>query len=270
MDTDVILLRTINVRTPLNAYVTPNTVLTSVGGGATAWVSISSIFNPGYNFFSTLSTNAGYASFVSTIPSGHWSSIVTSNLPVSTVEQWPNYTTGDIYFSTVSFSMAPFLQYIKQDSTTKMILEVNPQYLFPRLFLGTQAPYTLLKEFSTFVQYETVNSGRQILATYGDMLTSQMSNIYTSNVYNTQVKLALDTPTVIRNAMNDGPTGGYYTVYHRIPGGMANLVPDPSCGCGTTIGTRGGFSNENGITVNNNTQLLNGVFLHVYNQGSLQ
>jgi hypothetical protein len=84
----------------------------------------------------TLSTNAGYASFVSSIPfstsytideyNGYgwdWSPCLGANIPMSTVEQYPNYcSTGDVYFSTASFTKAPFLRYIQPNSTTRMFL----------------------------------------------------------------------------------------------------------------------------------------------------
>lgn len=198
---------------------------------------------PGYNY-STISTNAGYASFVSSIPIStfydidenngygwNWTPNTGSNLRASTVETYPAYSTGDVYFSTVSFTMAPFLRYIQPNSTTRMFLEVNPNYLLPRMYLGTSPPYTLMKEFSTFIQYESGN-GRQILekASQGTYMTSQSSNAYTSNFFNTGFKLELDTAVLTSNAAADGPYGAYYTLYHRIPGGMANLVSDGYCG----------------------------------------
>lgn len=229
--------------------------------------------------YSTTSTNAGYASFVSSIPfstfyntdeyNGYgwdWSGSLGSNIPMSTVEAYPSYSTGDVYFSTVSFSMAPYLRYIQPNSTTKMFLELNPSYFFQRMYLGTTPPYHLVKEFSTFVQYESPTSGRQILAkgSFGGYMTSQNSNAYTSNYYANQVKLELDTAVLSSNALSDGPYGAYYTIYHRIPGGMANLVSDGYCGY--NMGTRGGFSNDQIVNVDNYSAPMNSVYLHVYNQ----
>lgn len=229
--------------------------------------------------YSTTSTNAGYASFVSSIPfstfyniddnNGYgwdWSPCLGSNIPMSTVEAHPNYSTGDVYFSTASFTMAPYLRYIQPNSTTKMFLELNPNYFFQRMFLGTTPPYHLVKEFSTFVQYESATSGRQILAkgSFGGYMTSQNSNAYTSNYYATPIKLELDTAVLSSNALRDGPYGAYYTIYHRIPGGMANLLNDGYCGY--TIGSRSGFSNDQVVNVDNYSAPMNSVYLHVYNQ----
>jgi hypothetical protein len=255
------------------------------------FISISSFTAAGYadissvarawipNGYSTTSTNAGYASFVSSIPFStfyniddyngygwNWSAALGSNIPMSTVEAYPNYSSGDVYFSTVSFTMAPYLRYIRPNSTTKMFLELNPSYFFQRMYLGTTPPYHLVKEFSTFVQYESPTSGRQILAkgSFGGYMTSQNSNAYTSNYYNTQVKLELDTAVLSSNALRDGPYGAYYTIYHRIPGGMANLLPDGYCGY--TLGSRSGFSNAQLVNVDNYSAPMNSVYLHVYNQ----
>lgn len=233
---------------------------------------------PGY-INSTTSTNAGYASFVSSVPfstfyptseyTGYgwdWSRCLGSNIPMSTVEAYPNfYSTGDVYFSTVSFTMAPYLRYIQPNSTTKMFLEVNPSYFFQRMYLGNSTHH-LVKEFSTFVQYQSPRTGVQILSkgSFGGYLTSQASNAYSSNYYNTQVKLELDTAVLSSNALTDGESGAYYTIYHRIPGAMANLVTDGYCGY--NIGGRSGFSNNSLLNVDNHTSYNNSVFLHVYNQ----
>lgn len=242
-----------------------------LSGEARAW--------RGYSY-STLSTNAGYASFTSSIPFStlyniddnnsygwDWSASLGPNIPMSTVEQYPNYySTGDVYFSTVSFTMAPYLRYIHPNSTTRMHLEVNPNYFFQRMYLGTSTPLQMVKEFSTFVQYESPRTGRQILAnaSYGGYMVSQNSNAYTSNYYNSQIKLELDPAVLSRNALIDGPYGAKYTVYHRIPGAMANLLSDGYCGY--VIGPRSGFSNEFIVNVDNRTNINNSVYLHVYNQ----
>jgi hypothetical protein len=266
--------------------------LSTVTDLRTVFFSISSFTASGYSdlsgetrawrpfAYSTLSTNAGYASFISSIPfstaysvgsnrvyNWDWSRSLGSQIPMSTVEQYPNYySTGDVYFSTASFSMAPFLRYIHPNSTTKVFLEVNPSYFFQRMYLGHSTPINLVKEFSTFVQYESPTTGRQILAkaSYGGYMFSQMSNAYSSNFYDTQVKLELDPAILTNNAAIDGPNGAYYTLYHRIPGAMANLVSDGYCDY--TIENRGGFSNDTAVTVDNRTALNNGLYLHLYNQ----
>jgi hypothetical protein len=230
----------------------------------------------GYTY-STNSTSAGYATFMSSIPystvytdsagsyAWNWSSNLGTGLPLSTVESYPSYySTGDLYFSTVSFNMAPFYRYIHPNSTTKMFLEVQPTYFFGRMFLGTSSPRHLVKEFSSFIQYET-SRGPQIVPTSskGTRMTSQMSNIYTSNYFDATIQLEIDPATVASNALMDGLSNARYTLYHRIVGGMANLVSDGYCGY--LIGPRGGFSNA-GPQYDNQTPTENSVFIHVYNQ----
>lgn len=227
---------------------------------------------PGYSY-STLSTNAGYASFTSSIPysttSGgygwDWSPSLGSNIPMSTVEQYPGYSTGDVYFSTVSFNMTPFMRYIQPNSTTKMFLEVNPNYMFQRMFLPATPPYNLFKGFSSFIQYQSAR-GVQILPTsvQGNVMTSQQSNAYSSNYFNNNLKLEIDPAVITSNAAIDGASVAYYTLYHRIPGGMASLLWDGSCDY--NISDRGGFSNNYIVNVDNYTPRSNSVFLHVFNQ----
>lgn len=122
----------------------------------------------------------------------------------------------------------------------------------------------LVKEFSSFVQYESRRVGRQILDTNGGYMFSQMSNAYCSNFYNTQTKFQLDPAVLTNNAAIDGPSGGYYTLYHRIPGAMASLVSDGYCDY--YLNARSGFSNNQIVNVDNHTPLNNGVYLHLYNQ----
>lgn len=227
--------------------------------------------------YSTNSTSAGYATFTSSIPfstvatvgsntaAWDWTTGLGAGLTLSTVEAYPNYTTGDVFFSSISFKADPFLRYVHPNSTTRMFLDVRPNYYFPRMFLGTSSPYTLVKEFSSFVQYESARTGPQIMpsASIGGWMTSQRSNVYASNYFEAPLKLQLDTATIMSNYLMDGASGGTYTLYHRIPGAMAELVDDGYCGY--NLGVRGGFSNPT-ITYDNRTPYANAVFLEVYNQ----
>jgi len=240
-----------------------------LSGEARAWRGFS---------YSTLSTTAGYGNFVSSIPYStfyrvneyvgygwDWTPLLTSNIPMSTVETYPDYSTGDVYFSTLSFPIDPFIRYIHPNSTTKMFLEVTPSYFFQRMYLG-KSTMNLVKEFSTFIQYESPTSGRQIMSksANGSYLFSQSSNAYSSNYYNAPLRLELDTALMMSNALNDGLlTNNYYTLYHRIPGAMASLLSDGYCDY--NIDARSGFSNRL-ITYDNHTAYNNGVFLHVCNQ----
>jgi len=216
----------------------------------------------------TLSSITGYASFISSMPfitsNWNWSSVTGTGLPLSTAETYPNFVTGDAYIRGIAFTAGDYIQYIKQDSTTKLFLEMNPSYFLPRMFLGTSNDPNLVKEISSYIQYQSPRAGTTILptATNTSWLTSQQSNAHTSNSFTTQIKLELDSGFVLSNAVADGPYGGYYTLYHRIPGGMAALIPDGYCGY--TIGARGGFSNEI-PTYDNRQGQTNTVYMHLYN-----
>ena len=249
----------------------------------TMFVTISTFTSAGYQALSgevlhqkqymasTFSTNHGYASFVSSLPistsAWNWSSFYGSNIPLSTADVYPTYTTGDVYFSTVSFTMQNFMQYINPNSTTKVFLEVHPSYMFQRSLLGSQGiNFTLIKPISTFIQYTSPNTQltSRILETHCEVnMVSQQSNTWSSNYFQTPMTLEINASTIIRNNVIDG-TAGYYTLYHRMVGGMAELISDGYCAY--LIG-RSGFSNQ-APTYDNRTPTRNGVYLHIYNQAA--
>jgi hypothetical protein len=260
--------------------------LSTVSDQRAVFVSISTFTSAGYNALSgevlstkryvasTFSTNYGYASFISSLSTANtgaggwnWNAIYGSNIPLSTAEVYPSYTTGDIYFSTVTFTMANFIQYMNPNSTTKMFLEVHPSYMFQRSFLGSQGNnYTLIKPISTFIQYvsPTTQTTTRLPESHMQInMTSQQSNTWTSNFYDTPFKLELNTATVQSNYAVDG-NAGYYTLYHRMVGGMAELISDGYCAY--LIG-RSGFSNATPV-YDNRTPGRNGVYLHIYNQAA--
>lgn len=260
--------------------------LSTVSDQRAVFVSISSFTSAGYMALSgevlarkqyvnsTFSTNYGYASFISSLstscggPGGwNWNSFYGSNVPLSTAELYPNYTTGDVYFSTVTFTMSSFIRYVNPNLTTKMFLEVHPSYMFQRSLLGSQGNnYTLIKPISTFIQYTspTTSMTSRLPESHCEMnMTSQQSNTWTSNYFDTPFKLEINTTTVQNNYAIDGGSG-YYTLYHRIVGGMAELISDGYCAY--LIG-RSGFSNQT-LTYDNRTPGRNGVYLHIYNQAA--
>ena len=243
----------------------------------TVFISISSFTSQGYStisgetfawrpyMYSTLSTMIGRPSFISSMPIS-WAPGLQ---PLSTIEEYPNYSTGDVYFTSLSFNPAAYIDYI-QPGVTKMIVEAEPTYTFSRFFLGTEASPNLLKNISSYIQY-TRPVGTPLSTIFmpesqnTDWIVSQQSNAYTSNVFNKSMNLPLSSGTVYQHWLVDG-AGGYYTLYHRIPGGMATLVSEDSCGY--AIGARGGMSNENPQFMNL-TPPQNGAFMHIYNRAPL-
>ena len=94
------------------------------------------------------------------------------------------------------------------------------------------------------------------------MIVSQQSNVYTSNYFNKPLKMPIDSAVIASNWAIDGATG-YYTLFHRIPGGMAQLIPGDACGY--YIGSRGGMSNSEPSYINA-TSIQNGAFMTLYNR----
>jgi hypothetical protein len=241
-----------------------------VSSGPTVFISISSFTSAGYStisgeafgwrpyIYNLLSTAQGLPTFVSSIPTS-WP---TGLQNISTAEPYPNYTTGDAYFSSVSINMSNYIGYI-QPGVTNLILEVEPNYLLPRFLLGNEEYPTLFKNISSYIQYSGINTSSFILSgsQNTDVIVSQQSNAFTSNYFNKPMKLPIDSAIVASNWLVDGAQG-YYTLYHRIPGGMAQLVPGDACGYG--LGNRGGMSNDTPTYINA-TPLQNGAFIGIYN-----
>lgn len=245
--------------------------VTDISGAPPAiFVSISSFTSAGYSsisgeayswrpyLYNVLTTAQGLPTFTSSIQTT-WA---TGLQNISTAEAYPDYITGDAYFSTVSINMSNYIGYI-QPGVTKVVLEVQPTYILPRFLLGTEEYPTLFKNISSYIQYTNPTSTIIISGSQNtDMIVSQQSNAYTSNYFNKPMKLPIDSGIIASNWALDGPVG-YYTLYHRIPGGMAQLVSGDSCGY--YIGARGGMSNDTPMYLNA-TPPQNGVFMSIYNR----
>lgn len=252
-------------------------LLSTVTNQNATFISISSFTSKGYAdlsaeayawrpYLSSLNSSIllGYKSYTSSIPAvgptWNWSSnVYTTGLPFSTVDADNLYATGDVYFSTISFTLSNFQSSITSDSTTRLALEVHPSYFFDRLYLGTDADANLVKPISTFIQYQTTRGPEIVPSSFNyDYIVTQQSNNYTSNAFNTSLRLPIDSGFVLEKMAQDGP-GGYYTLYHYMPGAMARFVSD---GCDRVIDGRGGFSNT---AFDNRSSRDNAVFLHVQN-----
>ena len=245
---------TLSTVTDLNATFVSISTFTSAG-----WQDISAAARA---WQSSLSTLGNFTSFVSTLPDvtplWNWSNVLAPGLPMSTVDGNNLYSTGNVYFSTFTFSLSNFQRYIRSESSTKLAVEFRPTYFFDRMYLGTDYG-TMVKPISSFIQYETT-AGREIMPSsfHYDYVTTQQSNAFTSNSYATPLRLDLDTKFVLDRMARDGPNG-YYTLYHYMPGGMARFSND---GCDRFIDGRGGLSNA---VYDNRTSKTNAVTLQLYN-----
>jgi hypothetical protein len=236
-------------------------LVSTVTSGVTpsVFLSISSFTSAGYStisgevyawrpyIYSVLSTSQALTSFVSSIPTS-WP---TGLQNISTAEAYPNYTTGDAYFSGVSINMRNYIGYIKPGAT-KVLLEVEPSYLLPSFHLGNEIYPTLLKNISSYIQYNGTSTFIVNGSENTDTILSQQSA--GSNYFNKPMKLPIDSGIIASNWAIDGASG-YYTLYHRIPGGMANLNPGGPCGC-YTIGVRGGMDMKAPTYVNATSALM--------------
>lgn len=243
--------------------------VTDSPSGPSVFISISSFTSAGYStisgeafgwrpyMYNLLSTAQGLPTVVSSIPTT-WP---TGLQNISTAEPYPNYTTGDAYFSSVSINMSNYIGYINP-GITNVVLEVEPNYLLPRFLLGTEEYPTLFKNISSYIQYTSATSSFIINGSQNtDVIVSQQSNVNTSNYFNKPMKLPIDSRIIASNWLADGAQG-YYTLFHRIPGGMAQLIPGDACGY--YIGSRGGMSNDMPTYINA-TPLQNGAFIGIYN-----
>jgi len=203
--------------------------------------------------YSVLSTAQTLPTFVSTIPTC-WPTGIQN---LSTAEAYPNFSNGDTYFSSVSINMSNYIGYI-QPGATKVILEVQPTYLLPSFYLGNEAYPTLLKSISSYIQYRG-NVSTFIISDSQNTDTITSQQLSGSNYFNKPIKLPIDSGVITSNWIVDGASG-YYTLYHRIPGGMANLNPGGPCGC-HTIGYRGGMNMERPTYVN----MTSAAFMGIYN-----
>jgi len=203
--------------------------------------------------YSVLSTAQALPTFVSSIPAC-WPTGIQN---LSTAEAYPNFSTGDTYFSSVSIHMSNYIDYI-QPGVTNVILEVQPTYLLPSFHLGNEEYPTLLKGISSYIQYSGKVSTFIISGSQNtDTINSQQ--LSGSNYFNKPIKLSIDSGVIASNWLVDGASG-YYTLYHRIPGGMANLNSGGPCGC-HTIGYRGGMNMERPTYLN----MTSAAFMGIYN-----
>lgn len=240
----------------------------TVDAAPAIFISVSSFTSAGYSSMKDeagawppyihefISTAQALPTFVSSIPTT-WSTGMQS---LSTAESYLHYSTGDVYFSTVSINMNNYVSYI-QPGVTQMILEVEPTYILPHFTAGSQP---LIKNISSYIQYSGPNTSSFIVSgsEVTGAITSQQTNPFTSNYFNMPLSLPIDTAILGSNWLADG-AAGYYTLYHRIIGGMADLKPGD--GCDPVLGSRGGIISEVPNYMNA-TPVQNGAFMGIYNE----
>jgi predicted RND superfamily exporter protein len=197
------------------------------------FVSISSFTSVGYStisgetfswrptLYSTLSTTAGFASFISS------SSVLVpgTNPPVGV----PMSTSGnDLYFSSVTFSTNHLMKYLDthRTSSTRMFVELQPSFFFPPLYQVSGGDSNVVKEISSYLQLETVISGRVVFETSVNTryITSQITDTNLSNYFNTPMRMEINPYEIASNVDRNSPSTVNLTVYHRIVNGLSNVA----------------------------------------------
>jgi hypothetical protein len=207
--------------------------LSTITGANAMFVSISSFTSAGYStisgetflwrptLYSTLSTTAGFASFISS------SSVLVpgTNPPVGV----PMSTSGnDLYFSSVTFSTNHLMKYLDRNrtSSTRMFVELQPSFFFPPLYQVSGGDSNVVKEISSYLQLETVISGRVVFETSVNTryITSQITDTNLSNYFNTPMRMEINPYEIASNVDRNTPNTVNLTVYHRIVNGLSNVA----------------------------------------------
>lgn len=241
--------------------------LSTVTSQNAVFVSISSYTSAGYStisgetfawrpaLYSTLSTSYGRPNFISSVPfvtganGWNWGSNLVFSTPAGT---------QDLYFSSITFqldSIAPYMDFSK-NSSSRLFVEYNPKLLFSTMFAGNTS---LVKEVSTFIQYESPTLPRAVLAEtmHTGYMTSQRAVTETipflSNTYDTPIRFNFDVYSSFYNTYainNFNPVN--FTIYHRVVNGRSD-------------GTTSGFSNAVS-TIANLTSKTAGLFINLQSQ----
>jgi hypothetical protein len=204
--------------------------------------------------YSTLSNAYTQASFISSVPftvgtqGWNWG----SNIPFSTPAG-----TQDIYFSSIIFQLdhvAPYIDF-SRNSSTRLYVDYNPTLLFSTMFAGNTS---LVKEISTFIQYENPSLTRRVLpeTNVTNYITSQRSladaTPFLSNSFDTPIRFNFD---IYKSFYSTYTANNFNTVnfaiYHRIVNGA-------------TDGFTSGFSSLSSFS--NFTPKSAGLFLNLVNQ----
>ena len=225
------------------------------------FVSISSFTSAGYStisgetfnwrptLYSTLSTTSGFASFVSSI---------VPVAPVASVGVSMSTTVNDLYFSSMTFSANHLMRYLdtRNTSSSRMFVEMTPSFFLPSLYQvpGIDGDKKVIKEISSYLQLETVASGRVIFqeSINTKYITSQVLDTSLSNYFETPLRMEIDPYTIASNVALNSPNTVNLTVYHRIVNGLSN---------GTSPGNAGFL----GPAVNYDNRTSKGLYVQMMN-----
>jgi len=198
------------------------------------FISISSFTSAGYStisgetfkwrptLYSTLSTTAGFASFVSSVGA----------IPPTSYTGIPMSTTGnDLYFSSITFSANHLMRYIDtHTNSSRMFVELAPSLFLPPLYQVTAGNQNVIKEISSYLEINSLATGRVLFqeSINTKYITSQIIDTNLSNYFTTPVRMQINPYTLQTNVNTNfnAPisVSTNVTVYHRIVGGLSNAA----------------------------------------------
>lgn len=168
--------------------------------------------------YSTISTTAGFANFTSSI------GVIA---PVDSLVDIPMTQIGaDLYFSSMTFSANHLMRYLDTHTTnsTRMFVELNPTFLFESFVNSSD---NQIKEMSTYLQIETVASGRVLFqeSINTKYVTSQIFENVTSisNYFNTPIRMEINPYNIASNVNINAPNTVNIAVYHRLVNSSASF-----------------------------------------------
>lgn len=273
---DTLQLNSLRFKTANNSNIPSSFILYSVGNGTTNFTSLSTLITdfylPGQNYvastmMSTNYTSLTYPNIVSTLNYTGISGLT----HMSTLANDTTYSnSGNAFFSSFQYSFSNFTKYIKPNGSTKLQLELFPNFSFsPVITPSSISSLSLYPEgnssiksllaISSHLIYTVANGTNVTLPETGNMSYFPITSAYPyglssiaqrplSNIYNTPIRMEVNTNTILSNSSNT------FSLVHYISDAVAYVK-----GPGFDV-ARTGLERS---TVN--IQFNNKVFLNMYN-----
>jgi hypothetical protein len=248
--------------------------LSTFTGAGAMFISISSFTSAGYStisgetfnwrptLYSTLSTSAGTASFVSSIS-------FTSYTGLSNLVSVAGNT--DFYFSSLTFPANHLMKYMdNHNNNTRMFVELYPNFIFPYYYRGDgqSALVPPIKEIVSYLQIQAPNTPSIPTTPIIFNESSNVSQIISQNVgdvlsnyFTTPIRMPINPYTIQSNIDSFLPGQVSVAVMHKIVAGRYAAAAGP------ITGNIGFYPNNDGITAPmlNLTNVKGGLYVHLTN-----
>lgn len=227
---DTLQLNSLNFKTTNNSNIPSSFVLYSVGNGTTNFTSLSTLMNdfylPGQNYVASTMMSTNYTAL--TYPNIISSLRYTGTSGVVNMSTLANNTTlsnsGNAFFSSFQVNFSNFTPYIKPNGSTRMYVDLYPNFTFSAVVApssissvalypeGNSSIKSLLAISSHFI-YTTANGTNVALPESGTLNYIPLTSVYPyglsslaqrplSNIYNTPLRLDINSATVLTNSSN--------------------------------------------------------------------